>query len=316
MKLVSSTGDFSHYTETVPSMVKLFKDTKFKYINLEQTGSMPHFFTETEEDTKRFAEECGEAAAKAGVSYVVSHAPCLHFAHPLALTDRENADYRREIRAILRSIEVCHILGIPRTVVHACTHESFTEEEFIRYNKMFYGDLLPFAEKRGVMLMTENWDNDGTHFSTGRQLRALIDEIGHPLLAACWDTAHGNIAKSAREIGQYENIVALGERLKGMHISDNFGDVHHHSWPFAGIINFDQVMQGLRDVSYDGCFTFEASYTLLHHKNIPYHREAWEHNGQSVTTLLDPPVFLKQRAVDLLYDTGKYLLESYGCFEE
>ena len=101
-----------------------------------------------------------------------------------------------------------------------------------------------------------------------------------------------------------------------MHISDNFGDTHHHSWPFAGIINFDQIMQGLLDVHYDGYFTFEASYTLLHHKNIPYHREPWTQNGTATTKLLDPSIRLKQKAVDLLYDIGEHILTTYDCFEE
>jgi hypothetical protein len=74
-------------------------------------------------------------------------------------------------------------------------------------------------------------------------------------------------------------------------------------------------MQGLLDVNYDGYFNFEASYTLLHHKNIPYHRKPWENRGDTVTTLLDPPIELKQKAVDLLYDIGKYILEAYNCFE-
>ena len=315
MKIATSTGDFGYYVETVPEKVSLFGDTKFKYINLEQTGSTPFFFSENDEDTKRFADECAEAAAKAGVSYVVSHAPCLHFAHPEALTDRENAKYRSEVRAIRRSIEVCHLLGIPRIVVHACTHDSFDRETFLRYNKMFYGDLLPTAEKYGIILMTENWDSDSTFCSTAKDLCDLMDAVDHPLLCACWDTAHGNIAKEARRIGQYENILTLGKRLKGLHISDNFGDVHHHSWPFAGIINFDAIMQGLTDVKYDGYFTFEASYTLLHHKNIPYHRQSFMHDGKEITTLLDPSIRLKQKAIDLLYDIGEYVLQSYGLFE-
>ncbi len=316
MKIASSTGDFSHYVSTVPEKVVLFKDTKFKYINLEQTGSIPAFTSDSEEEYKRFAQDCAEAAEKAGVSFVVSHAPCLHFAHPNALKTRADADYVRDIRAIRRSIEVCHLLGIPRIVVHACVHDSFDEDTFLRYNKMFYQDLLDLAEKHNVTLMTENWDNDGTHLSTGKQIRDFIDAIGHPLLAACWDTAHGNIAHEARRIGQYENILALGDKLKGLHISDNFGDTHHHSWPFAGIINFDSVMQALKDVHYDGYFTFEASYTLLHHNNIPYHREPWTHGGEVVTKLLDPSIELKQKAVDLLFETGKHILSVYDCFEE
>ena len=95
----------------------------------------------------------------------------------------------------------------------------------------------------------------------------------------------------------------------------DFGDCHHHSWPFAGIINFDEIMQALIDVNYDGYFNFETSYTLLHHNNIPYHRKPWEYQGEPRTTLLDPSLELKQKAVDLLYDIGKYILESYNCFD-
>ena len=315
MKLSSSTGDFSHFAETVPQKISCFRDTKFQYLNLEQTGNIPELVSDCEEDWKRFANACGEAAAGAGVNFVLSHAPCLHKAILPAMTDPSDETYRYNLRAIRRSIKVCHVLGIERLVVHACTHKELDAEGFDRYNRMFYGDLFDLAEEYGILLLTENWDNDRSHCSTGKQMRALIDGIGHPLLAACWDTAHGNIAGEARTVGQYQNILALGDKLKALHISDNFGDVHHHSWPFAGIINFDEVMQGLIDVKYDGVFNFEASYTLLHHENIPYHRAAWDHNGKRVTRLLDPSLGLKQKAVDLLYDVGEYLLGEYGLLE-
>jgi hypothetical protein len=115
---------------------------------------------------------------------------------------------------------------------------------------------------------------------------------------------------------QYRCITELGHRLKGLHISDNFGDgPHHHTWPFAGIINFDSVMQGLVDVGYAGPFTFEASYTLLHQRNLPYHRQPFQYGDQTVTKLLSPSIGLKQQAMDLLYETGKYILEAYGLYE-
>jgi sugar phosphate isomerase/epimerase len=246
----------------------------------------------------------------------MSHAPCLHFAIPDALINRQNEEYHKNVRAIRRSIEVCHVLDIPRIVIHACVDQSFDEETFYRYNKMFYEEFLDLAEKYNVMILSENWDNDASLFSTGEKMRKFLDYMGHPLLSACWDTAHGNIAEGARKIGQYENIIALGDKLKGLHISDNFGDVHHHSWPFAGIINFDEIMQGLIDVNFDWYFNFEASYTLLHHKNMPYNRKGWEHQGKTVEKLLDPPIHIKQKAVDLLYDVGQHILETYGIYEK
>ena len=81
------------------------------------------------------------------------------------------------------------------------------------------------------------------------------------------------------------------------------------------MISFYAVMQALLDVRYDGYFTFEASYTLLHQNNPPYGRGAWIHNGKPVEKLRHPAIDLKKQAVDLLYETGKYILETYECFE-
>lgn len=315
MKLATSTGDFSWYVDTVAEKVKEFKGSKFKYINLEQTGSIPEIFSENDADWQRLSDDFGEAAAYAGVEYVVSHAPCLHNPVMEALDDPKNETYRTNIRAIRRSIEICHMLGIDRIVVHACADPKLTAEEFYRYNSMFYREFFDLMEKYNITVMTENWDSNAYHFSTGRELRDFLDYMDHPLLCACWDTAHGNIDGMARGIGQYQNIIEIGDKLKGTHISDNFGDCHHHSWPFAGKINFDSVMQGLLDVNYDGFFTFEASYTLLHHNNPPHGRGAWNHNGERVRKLLDPSIELKKKAVDLLYETGKYILDTYGCYE-
>ena len=315
MKLVSSTGDFAHYVSTTADTVKAFKGSQFKYINLEQSPKELKIADDNGSGLQRLADELAQAAEYAGVKYVVSHAPCLHKPVINALSDPNDETYRENIKIIRRSIEMCHLLGIERIVIHACPDSSFTVEEFYKYNKMFYNEFFDLMEKYNITVMTENWDNNATHFSTGREIRDFLDYMNHPLLAACWDTAHGNIDAKARAIGQYQNIIDIGDKLKGMHISDNFGDCHHHSWPFAGKIKFDSIMQGLLDVNYDGYFTFEASYTLLHHNNPPHGRGAWTYNGETVTKLLDPPIELKKKAVELLYDTGKYILETYNCYE-
>ncbi len=268
MKLATSTGDFKFYVPTIAEAVRSFKGLPFKYLNLEQTWTLPEFLSENDDGYKRLADDWGEAAVFAGVKYAASHAPSLYPPRLEALENPNDEVYRSKVRAIRRSIEICHILGIERIVVHSCCSPDFSVEQLYRYNSMFYRDLLDLAEKHNVMIMTENWDSDQYKFSTGKEMRDFIDYMDHQLLAACWDTAHGNIDPKARDIGHYDNLIALGDKLKGLHISDNFGDCHHHTWPFAGIINFDSVMQALLDVKYDGYFTFEASYTLLHQKTI------------------------------------------------
>jgi sugar phosphate isomerase/epimerase len=207
------------------------------------------------------------------------------------------------------------MLGIERIVIHACPSPEFDEKTFYKYNKMFYSEFFDLMEKYNITVMTENWDNAGTFFSTGQNLKEFIDKLNHKLLCACWDTAHCNLDTVAREIGQYSNIIELGNKLKGLHIADNFGLFHHHTFPFAGFINFDSIMQALKDVDYDGYFTFEASYTLLNDKN-PYPRKPFEYNGKPVTKLLNTPLELKIQAIDLLYEVGKHILKTYDCYSE
>lgn len=310
MKLVTSTGDFTGYVGSIEEEIRSFKGSKFQYINLEQVDDD---FLLDGDAWRRKVDAWGEAAADAGVSFLASHSPCVN-----AYSKMDEETYQVALRAIRRSIEACHILGIPSTVVHACANVDMSYWDFWKLNKRFYSDLFDLMEKYNVMVLTENMHEFAYfHLSTGKEMREFIDYVDHPLFAACWDTAHGNLNRKARERGQYQCIVDIGDKLKGLHISDNFGDgPHHHSWPFAGIINFDSVLQGLLDVGYDGPFTFEASYTLLHAVNLPYRRKAWEHNGETVTKLQSPSIELKKQAIDLLYETGKYMLQAYDCYEE
>lgn len=310
MKLSSSTGDFSHYFNRTSDKVRAFRETKFKYLNLELTGNA---IIEELDSLDELTHELSEAAKYANAAFVTSHAPCLN-----CFDAAKGYGYERTAEIMKRAITVCGRLGVPSIVIHASRIPGASDDEVYTKNKEFYKLLFPTAEKHGVKIMTENMQYyDGHPLSTGKELCRFVDYVDHPLFGVCWDTAHGNLNPFAREEGQYKCITDIGDRLWSMHVSDNFGDgAHHHTWPFAGIINFDEIMQGLLDVDYKGFFNFEASYSLLHHKNIPYHRKGWDRDGKTVTKLLDPSVSLKQKATDLLFECGKYILETYGVFEE
>lgn len=308
MKLATSTGDFVRYSNSLVRAVESIRHTKFRYVNLELDGPQ---YVEMDAKPEVTTKLLREAAKKTGLIYSTAHAPCLN-----AFAGDEEYEAKC-VRTIRESIEIAGELGIKGIVVHACDTPGMTKEEFYRRNKAFYASFFDLMEKYEVTVMTENTTEADGVLSTGKDMREFADFVGHPLFGVCWDTAHANLNAKAREAGQYACITAIGDRLKGLHIADNFGDgPHHHTFPFAGIINFDAVMQALVNVNYEGFFTFEASYTLLHHTNMPYHRPSWEHDGRIVTKLWDPPVELKEKAVDLLYDIGACLLETYDCFEE
>ena len=308
MKLATSSGDFVRYSYSIADAVSSFRNTKFKYINLE----LGNGYVESNLDCGRAVAVFEETAAEAGIIYSTAHAPIFN------VFDFGQEHYDRCVQAIRKSIEISGRLGIQGIVVHASGNFDFTARDFYQKNKQFYSQFFDLMEKYNIVVMTENMATfDQYYLSTGEEVREFADFVDHPLFGVCWDTAHANLNAKARSKGQYYNIVAIGDKLKGLHIADNFGDgPHHHTFPYAGIINFDSVMQGLLDVGYERFFTFEASYTLLHHTNLPYKRKGWEHKGEMVSKLLDPPILLKQKAVNLLYDIGEHILMTYGCYEE
>ena len=53
------------------------------------------------------------------------------------------------------------------------------------------------------------------------------------------------------------------------------------------------------------------------HNTHPHNgRKPFEHNGETVTKLYNPSFELKKQAVDLIYEVGKHILNTYGVFEE
>ncbi|MBO5908072.1 MAG: sugar phosphate isomerase/epimerase [Clostridia bacterium] len=309
MKLATSSGDYLRYVPTIVGAVREFSGSKFKYINLELGNTFPA----DEEAFSQMVDTYREAAEYAGVKYSTSHASCVSPANPLT---EEN--YKSCVQTVKRSIELSGRLGIERTVVHAVESTALSKHEFLEINKRFYHDIMPVAERYGMRVMTENTDDFDRPLTTGKEMMELVKYVDHPLLGVCWDTAHANLNERARAVGQYECLCDIGDKLWGLHISDNFGlhSHHHHSWPFNGNINWDSVLKALVDVNYDGFFTFEASYTLFHHRNCSCGRKPWVHEGEEVSGVFNPSLELKKKAVDLLYECGKYLLTSYGLYEE
>lgn len=312
MKLSTSISDLGEFAPLQTPRIALFADSKFKYFNISIGGDM--FTCDDDDAWRRRSTEWKEAVDAIGRRCVIAHAPGLN----AFSKDKDYYDFC--IKVMKRVIRGAAIIGVKDLVVHACSNSSFTDREFMEHNKRFYRDILDTAAENDVHILTENMDGFTYYpLSTGHEMREFIDYIDHPYMGACWDTAHANINKKVKREGdQYKSIVAMGDKLRGLHVADNFGvdGQHHHSWPFAGNINWDAVMQGLVDIDYKGYFNYEASYTLQHHTHPHNYRKPFEYKGETVTKLYDPSLELKKQAVDLLYEVGKHLLMTYDVFEE
>ena len=110
-----------------------------------------------------------------------------------------------------------------------------------------------------------NWDNEKGHTSfaacaTPESFNAHLDAVNDEYFAACLDIGHAEMKGS--ETSAAEMILALGNRLKALHIHDNDKVHDSHQIPFSMDIDFDEIVRALKKINYDGYFTLEADQYL------------------------------------------------------
>ena len=311
MKLATTTDDFCEYitdSRALSYTLDCFRDTPFRHFDLSFYGvtypGSPWF--ESGDAWKWEAEECAEKAFTFGFDFVQAHAPFMPD------TDYFNPELRPAyMHAFRHSIEACAMLGIPHITLHGVFLYGDTQDKFIQQNLLFCRELGETAEKCGVDILIENFaDGDyGYYFRRGLEMRQFIEEAGMPRLHACWDTGHANIGAG---FDQYHDLLELGSHLRALHIQDNWGTTDSHVMPMVGIVNYDQIIKALIEIGYKGFFSFEAPDTLRvggdsHHKR---------RNLLPDDKLANPTIFLQQKMTTVKYEIGKWMLETYGVFEE
>ena len=302
MKLATTLGDFGRYAGSTKECIQLVHDAGFRYIDIGVGGKL---FSE-DDSWRAVARDLLDYADALGMRFVQSHSPN---ATILGTPER----WEKEVFRGKRSLEICAEMGIPQVVIHASyTSKPISKESWYAENEKFYRELLPVAEQTGVTILTENTTHanlrEGTYYMyTGKDMVEFIEHIDHPLLAAVWDTGHGTTEGS-----QYDNILALGKHLKGLHVHDNNGKADEHTMPYTGVLNLDQVMNGLLDVGYEGYFTFEVLNALRAARDGRQPRQKFERD----TRLFEPTLEMQIDMERLLYHIGRHALQSYNCFEE
>lgn len=308
MKLATTTGDFEHYVESkdVSAALAACADTSFKHIdmsfyNVIYPGSP---WIREGDDWKYEIEECLALAGKHGFDFVQAHSPDgVHF--------EEGEKRDALITATKNTLKACEMLHIPHTVIHAAQIPGATPIEFLKANIDFYKLFAEDAEKTGVDLLTENSAEQncpGYYLRTGRELAEFVKLAGIPRLYVCWDTGHANM----RGNNQYDDVLALGDALHALHVQDNYGDADSHVMPMVGTTNYDQLLRGLTEIGYKGNFTFEGSNTIRPEHSWPNARRLPLESDK----LSRVPLAIQQKQIDVMYEIGKWMLETYGVYED
>lgn len=307
MKLATTTGDFSFFCPSYEEQITELHRAGFRYIDL----NMYHFSPDCalmQDDWRRAAENIRSHAEKLGMQFVQAHS---QGGNPLS-DDPAHLDFL--LRSTLRSLEVCQVLGIPHTVVHNGRKDGLSKEEWFVQNKAFYEKLFPTMERCGVDVLCENSTraNMGSAYFlfSGKDMREFIEFVDHPQIHACWDTGHANCEGS-----QYDEILTLGSELHAIHYNDNHGAKDDHVTPFMGRLNHDEVIQALIDANFQGDFTLECDSALVRYDCWVGKRRRFEKAGRELR-LCEPQLFMQRHIEKMMYDTSKWMLETYGLWEE
>lgn len=120
-------------------------------------------------------------------------------------------------------------------------------------------DLVPVAQATGVRMLLENLPYHCAYpFLSMTELRALVDDYPEDAVSLIVDTGHAWTTGHDPAV----EIRTAGTRLHGTHLQDvDAEDPQDNHWvPGEGGLDWPAIANALRDVDYDGLWTFEAIY--------------------------------------------------------
>jgi len=189
----------------------------------------------------------------------------------LAGTDRNAAGHARDI--VKKQIECAAALGADTVLVVPGWVGTNFAPGIIPYDVAYdnarsaLSELAPFAQSAKVSIGIENvWNK---FLLSPLEFRRFLDEVGNPFVGAYFDV--GNIIY----IGYPDQWIRIlgGKHIKKVHFCDCRGEQAGLGMfvdLFEGDVDFEAVMEALRDIGYDGWATVEflPNYRRFQYQSI------------------------------------------------
>ncbi|MDO4740065.1 MAG: sugar phosphate isomerase/epimerase [Eubacteriales bacterium] len=226
-----------------------------------RAGKLEGFFTQTDAQMREAMRPYAQAAKAHGVGFGQAHAPFPTYVHGAQKTNEFL------LHAIKKTMMLLGEVQCPWLIVHPNFNsysERLSPEEEWRLNEEFYAALIPAIRETGVRVCTENmFSSYKRHIieavmSDFEFAAAFVDHMnelaGEELFGFCLDVGHAALLHR----DQRKVINTMGRRITTLHLHDNDGQNDQHLFPYEGIIDWDAVCTGLKDVGYQGTLSFET----------------------------------------------------------
>ena len=138
-------------------------------------------------------------------------------------------------------------------------------------NYRLFSEYCEIAEKKNIFVAVENMPCVGVPYCDAPKMLELIEKVNSPRLCVCLDTGHAHMSQEPG-VTLADMTRDLGKHLKVLHVHDNDKSYDRHLPPFFGTIEWDDFMQALKDIQYQGTFSLEAGarQKLSEEQKIPF----------------------------------------------
>jgi sugar phosphate isomerase/epimerase len=308
LKIATTTADFSSTCQTEEEKLRKLHQAGFRFVDLNLDIITEENSPFMQDDWQTAVHNLKAVAKELNLTFVQAHSPGLNI-----LTD-DPEEFAQINAYMVRSIEICQMLGIKNTVVHSGYKDGLTKQEWFERNKQAYcAEILPAAERCNVNVLCENstsknfppYEFTYIYFTnSGADMREFIDYVDHPNFHGCWDTGHAN----CQGRNQSQHIIDLGEELYAIHYHDNRSMADEHLLLGRGTLYHEDIFNGLKAINFDGYFTLECTGSQ---------RGNGLYIGPKVDILKDKQVpltldFTREEEELLLYQVAEYYVNTYG----
>lgn len=192
-------------------------------------------------------------------------------AHALDPTYMPDPDlYKQLLYITQRQIMLCHYLDCHYLIIHPAHHLFYEEylpaEQEWELNIQMFSQLIPWLKKYNVIACLENMytEHNGASYAAPcqkpeeacRYIDTLNEMASEKRFAFCLDTGHAMFAG----LELRNTIRTLGDRLVALHLNDNDGVHDQHRMPYMGKVDWERLVDGLREIDYAYTLNFETSF--------------------------------------------------------
>lgn len=164
-----------------------------------------------------------------------------------------NAKYRFDRAGmILNTLRFAYAVGAPNiSITSGKALPTMPPEKCVRQLRESLKPILDLAQKLNVRVGFEC--EPGLFIEWATELKALIDDVGSPMLGANLDLGHSVVMGE----DPAEVIRLLQGRIWNCHVEDLNGRKHYHLIPGRGNMNWDVIFSALRETGYTRGVTVE-----------------------------------------------------------